>query len=131
MTNGKLSNNQRTAGKNFRDALARAGVTSADIMELTGASPQTVTNWKARGVSAQAAPVVAEALGVSVSEISLAQDEPFFTMRVKGHAPRVEVSDPPADPRLRRVLALLHRRAWSRADLALIEDLLVRLSEND
>lgn len=57
-------------GTNFRRAMARAGMKPADVVDATGASAQTVTNWRARGVSSKYAEQVAEFLGTTPEKIS-------------------------------------------------------------
>lgn len=61
---------QLALGRNFRMSLQRAGLTAAELADRLDVRPQTVGNWKKRGVSASAAVAVAELLGVDAAKIA-------------------------------------------------------------
>lgn len=60
-------------GEALRTAMANRGVTSADLTGLTGARPNTVSNWRRRGVSKAHAKVVGDFLGVDPRLITYAR----------------------------------------------------------
>lgn len=139
-------------GYNFRRAVSRKGCRPLDLINLTGASPQSVSNWRKRGVSVQYAETVAAYLGVKPELISQGMGtEPVLAsvgpVRIKAREPAPEQQPdrdtgnveepllPYSDPRmtakqfrLARFMEVLERADLSPRDLDLIEQLIERIA---
>lgn len=65
--------NQSEKGRLFSERCKRKGLKWAKIARELGVSPQNITHWRQRGVSAEYANAVAALLGCHPSEISIAK----------------------------------------------------------
>ena len=127
------------AGRNFKRALERAGLKQVDVMSKTGASQGQVSNWAARGVSAQFAPMVAAMLGVKPGQICASihgvvggADVPAAQEHAPGPVVREEQAhyrrpEPRRPDRLQRLVDALDEADLGVVDLALLEELVHRL----
>lgn len=125
---------ERAAGRNLVRAMTAAGVKPGELARKMEVTPQTVTNWRTRGVASTHGVAVAELLRVDPKKISRVEGSGRLVAEhaaVYGHAtvtPRQpkEVREAGGRP-LEGVLGALVQAGLSDEDLALIRALVERL----
>lgn len=131
---------RRAAGRNFAKAMDRAGVRQYEVEELTGSKQSAVSMWRQRGVPPKYAQAVGQFLRVNPNKISLLHngleeeyrdDEPAVfdidkpVQGIKDNNNSNYTSKP-----YNRVLRALEDADLSTVDLALLEELIERLSRH-
>lgn len=114
-------------GRNFYYALRRAGMKQAELADKLGVRPQTVYNWRHRGVSAQYAAAVAGVLDVDQQDIAELQGSPPSVEAAPGDSPRPEIPTSRLPVTREALLAAIVEAQLTSEELATIYNLVMLL----